>query len=203
MKILRTTGLLFALGLVLAAIPAAAECSLYGEITALPNEGDPELGYWCYTLEVTWDTGDPTALSHLDLVIDTPAGTCECSQIVDALSFADIAGSSDGVPDGCMVDYYAEINCNGDPSIPGDEGIIIKWEPIEEGCEPGPTGTGHFTFYSDYAPVPVNADLPVLIEKNSGESCSGTITGVFPGLECDPVSAEATTWTELKQRYDR
>jgi hypothetical protein len=205
---MKTLRLLTALGLLTlagAAAPAAAECLLTGEITASLNDDDPAHGMWRYTLEVTWDTGDPTALSHLDLIVDAPGGNCECSQIVDALNFADIAGTSTGEPMDCMVDYYAMVECHGDPSIPGDEGIIIKWEPLTmpDQCEPGPTGTGTFVFFSDYAPGPVDEDLPLLLEKNSGESCEGTISGVFPALECGPVSTEATTWSELKGQYGR
>jgi hypothetical protein len=51
--------------------------------------------------------------------------------------------------------------------------------------------------------VPVDEEVPVLIEKNSGESCEGTITGVFPELPCDPVGTEAATWSGLKALYDR
>ena len=190
--------------LALAAVPASAQCYIGGMITAEENNGDPSLGAWCYTLEVTWDTGEQTALSHLDLIVDLPGGSCECHEIVSSLAFADIAGSSDGVPDGCQVDYMAYVNCNGDPSIP-IEAILIKWEPLEMDpfCEPGPVGTGYFVFYSDYDPVPVDDSMPILVEKNSGESCAGTIDGVFPGLPCDPVSTEASTWSEVKSLYNR
>ncbi len=205
MNTLRMKTLLGLLALLLAAAPAAAQCFIGGEITAAMNDGDPSLGLWCYTLEMSWDTDDQTALSHLDLLIDTPSGTCECEQVVDAIRFTDVAGTSDGVPDDCLVEYYAMVECNGDPSIPGVEGIIIKWEPstMSDDCEPGPVGMGSFTFYSDFAPVPVDETLPILIEKNSGESCSGTITGVFPGLDCNPVSTSASTLSEVKGLYDR
>ena len=184
---------------------AGAECSITGEITAAPNDGDPSMGAWCYTLTVTWDTGDQYALSHLGLIIDTPGGTCLCSDVAAALNFPAVAGSSDGYPGGCTVDYEAFLECDGDPSIPGDEGILIKWEPLEmaDGCEPGPTGTGTFTFCSDLGPVPVDEWLPLLIEKNAGEFCEGGITGVFPGLACDPVAAEGATWSEIKGYYSR
>lgn len=185
----------------LASVPASAQCYIGGNITA--EESDSDLGDWCYTLEVMWDTGDQTSLSHLNLVIDLPTGTCECYEVVEAISFGYPAGSSDGYPDGCMVDYEAWIECNGDPSIP-IEGILIKWEPLyDESCEPGPTGTGYFMFYSDYSPVPVDESLPVVVEKNAGQYCEGTVTGVFPGLPCNPVSAEATTWSQLKSLYER
>jgi len=114
------------------------------------------------------------------------------------------AGSSDGTPDGCLVEYEAFLECNGDPSIP-IEGILFKWEPLlmDPNCEPGPTGTGQFVFYSDFGPVAVDDSLPLVAEKNSGEACEGSIDGVFPGLPCNPVGTEARSWTEVKGLYDR
>jgi hypothetical protein len=191
----------------LIALPAAAsaECFITGDIAAAANDGDPSLGAWMYTMTVSWDTGAQTSLSHLDLIVDFPGGTCLCSDVAGALNFGAIAGTSDGTPGGCDVDYTAEVECYGDPSIPGDEGILIKWEPMmmDGGCEPGPTGTGMFTFYSDLAPAMVDDTQPLILEKDGGESCEGTITGVFPALPCDPVAAEATTWTEVKGLYNR
>ncbi len=190
--------------LALLVAPAGAECFIGGTITAAPNDGDPGLGLWCYTLDVTWDTDSQTSLSHLDLIVDGPGGTCGCSDIADAINFAYPAGSSDGYPDGCDVDYEAFLECDGDPSIP-IEGILFKWEPLDMpgGCEPGPVGTGQFVFYSDYEPVAVDDTLPLVAEKNSGEHCEGTVSGVFPGLECNPVSSEASSWTDVKGLYDR
>ncbi len=190
--------------LALAVAPASADCIIDGSITAEMNAGDPELGAWCYTLTVTWDTGEMTALSHLDLIVDAPGGTCGCQDIADAINFDYPAGSSDGEPDACTVEYEAFLECNGDPSIP-IEGILFKWEPLIDDpyCEPGPVGTGQFIFYSDYAPVAVDDSLPLVAEKNDGSHCEGTIDGVFPGLECNPVATEASTWSEVKSLYDQ
>ncbi len=66
---------------------------------------------------------------------------------------------------------------------------MFKFEPIEDaGCEPGPVGHGTFVFYSDLAPVPMNEEFVALIDKASQESCTGNVSGVFPGLACDPVA---------------
>jgi hypothetical protein len=188
--------------LTVATVPALAECTISGHVTATENVDMPELGYWMYTLEVTWDTDSQTSLSHLDFVLDLPGSTCDCSDFEYALAFADIAGESNGTPDDCTVQYEAFLECFGDPSIPID-GILIKWEPLvnDEGCEPGPIGTGTFTFYSDLDPVEIDTDLPLLVEKNSGESCEGGVTGVFPGLLCNPVGAEASSWSQIKGIY--
>lgn len=190
--------------LALAAVPAGAQCVIDGTITAEENTGDPSLGAWCYTLEVTWDTNASSSLSHLDLIVDAPGGNCDCSEIAGAINFDDPAGSSNGVPGGCNVDYEAFLECNGDPSIP-IEGILFKWEPLTmpDGCEPGPVGTGYFVFYSDYGPVLVDDTLPLVAEKDAGQFCEGTVSGVFPGLPCNPVGTEASTLTEIKGMFDR
>jgi len=191
-----------ALAIVLAGVPAFAQCTIDGMITAAENAVDPDLGDWRYVLEVTWDTGSPTALSHLGLVVDIPGGNCDCAEIASAIAFAYPGGSSDGEPDGCLVDYEGFVECNGDPSIPID-GILLKWEPLmmEDGCEPGPLGTGWFVFYSDYPPVPVDDSIPILAEKNDGDFCAGLIGGVFPSLPCNPVPTEGTSWSDLKALY--
>lgn len=192
---------LLTIALVALSVPALAQCEISGEITAAPNTDHPELGDWAYTLSVSWDTGAQTALSHLDFVVDYLGGTCSCEDFATSVAFADIAGHSDGV-DGCTVQYEAFLECNGDPSIPVD-GILFKWEPIDDGsgCEPGPVGNGTFTFYSDLEPVAVDDSLPLLVEKNDGQSCEGTISGVFPGLLCNPVAAESTSWSAVKGFY--
>jgi hypothetical protein len=199
MRPLRTL-LIFSL-LTLAAVPAFADCIITGQITATEaDEGAP--GAWCYTLVVDWDTGTVHALSHLDLIVDLPGGTCLCSDFAQNIIFAEPGGSSDGYPDGCTVEYDAYLECNGDPSIPGIEGILFKWEPIEDmGCEPGPTGQGTFVFYSDLDPVPVDEELPLVVQKASGDYCEGSIGGVFPSLPCDPVTGDDASWSRVKGLY--
>ena len=188
--------------LLLAAVPAMAQCTIAGHVTAAANTDYPGLGAWMYTLEVSWDTGSQTALSHLDFIVEQPNGNCDCGEFATTIDFAPIAGESNGEPDGCTVQYEAFLECNGDPSIPV-EGILFKWEPImaDDGCEPGPVGTGAFTFFSDLEPVAIDSDLPLIVEKNDGESCEGGITGVFPGLLCNPVATEATSWSQVKGVY--
>ena len=81
-------------------------------------------------------------------------------------------------------------------------GILFKFEPIEaDGCEPGPTGTGTFFFYSDLAPVPVDEEFVALVDKAGQASCSGTITGVFPAMACDPVPSTIYGLDRLKSLY--
>jgi hypothetical protein len=177
-----------------------AACVVEGHIEAEMID-DSMLPDYMYTLTVTWDMDSPHGLSHLDLIVDMAGGTCSCSDFHEAIYFDAISGTSDGEYD-CTVEYLAEIECNGDPSIPGVDGILFKFEPIEtEGCEPGPTGTGTFVFYSDLAPVPVAEELLALVDKAGQESCSGSLTGVFPGLACDPVPTVERSMDGLKSLF--
>jgi hypothetical protein len=204
MKKMRMIGPVVAVAICFAAAPMAmAACELSGHISASENTEDPSLGAWAYTLDVSWDTMTPYALSHLDLIIDLPGGTCLCSDVANGITFASPGGSTDGVPAPCTVEYDAFLECSGDPSIPGVQGILFKWEPIEgEGCEPGPVGTGSFTFYSDFPPYPVTEDMHLLILKANGDSCEGTITGFFPALPCGPVDAKGSSWSGVKGLYE-
>ena len=182
--------------LAILAVPglSAAVCNVDGHIEAEMID-DPGMPMYMYTLTVAWDMDSPHGLSHLDLVVDVEGGTCGCSDFADAITFG--GGSSDGV-DNCTVEYMTYLECGGDPSIPGVDGILFKFEPDEtDGCEPGPTGTGVFVFYSDLAPVPVNEDVIALVDKAGQESCTGTITGVFPAMSCDPVPSDGSSLGSL------
>ncbi|MCP4573772.1 MAG: hypothetical protein GY838_15545 [bacterium] len=181
------------------AAPVLAQCTISGNISAAPS-GDPGLPAWTYTVTVTWDTDVQFALSHLDLLIDPVGGTCGCTDIQSALTLLNPAGSSDG-EGGCTVDYDQFLECGGDPSIPGVDGILLKFEPIEEGCEPGTTGTAVLVFHSDIAPVPVDGDILSLVDKFANEYCFGNLSGEFPGLACNPVSGEDTAWGSVKGLY--
>lgn len=190
--------------LLFAGAAGAQECSITGTITATYNEDGPDLGAWCYTLELTWDTGTPYALSHFDFLLDVPYGNCNCQDFADALAWEYPSGYSDGYPGGCTVYYETYLECGGDPSVPDVEGIILKYEPIyDEECEPGPTGSGTFVFYSDLEPAPIADDNLFLIDKHAGYVCTGEISGDFPALVCDPVSNESRTWTNVKGLYGK
>ncbi len=193
-----------ALALIVLPVAALAECTITGVVTAEANVDQPAMGDWMYTLHLTWDTDAQYALSHFNLVLDLPGGTCDCSAFAAGLTWASPAGTSTGDPDGCTIDYDIMLQCDGDPSLPGDEGILLKFEPIENDmCEPGVTGSGTFVFYSDFDPAPINEEALLLIQKFSGLSCSGYLSGEFPGFPCDPVGAESATWSRIKTLYDR
>jgi len=174
-------------------------CDISGTIVAAPNPGSGPA--WMYTLTLTWDTGSQYALSHMNLVMDAAGGTCTCQDFVDAIDWSDPIGSSDGDPS-CTVDYEGRLQCNGDPSIPGAEGIMLKFEPIETGgCEPGTVGSATFVFYSNLAPAPIDEDVLTLVDKYALNSCWGGLSGDFPAMSCDPVSAEDVDWGKAKSLY--
>ncbi|MFO7610384.1 MAG: hypothetical protein R6X35_14560 [Candidatus Krumholzibacteriia bacterium] len=178
---------------------ASAQCSISGDIVAGPS-GDPLLPAWEYTLTVTWDTGTPYALSHVDLLLDAVGGTCFCADFAASLLLVNPAGSSDGVG-GCTVPYDVHLECSGDPSIPGVDGILLKFEPAEGDCEPANTGTAVFVFYSDLDPVPVDEDILSLVDKYATEHCFGNLSGEFPGMACNPVPDAGAAWGTVKGLY--
>jgi len=179
---------------------AMAECFIGGTISASPN---PDLSgpTWMYTMVVTWDTGNNYSLSHANLLLDTAGGTCTCQDFSDALSWGSPVGSSDGTPAPCTVDYEGFLECSGDPSIPGVDGFLLKFEPIEEGCEPGPTGTGTFVFYSHLPPVPIDEEILSVVDKHALQYCFGHLSGDFPAMACDPVGVESSSWGNVKGQY--
>ncbi len=76
---------------------ALGQCDISGTVAAGATT-DPALPGWTYTLTINWDTGSQYALSHMDLLLDSPGGTCTCTDFVDALTWADPIGSSNGDP---------------------------------------------------------------------------------------------------------
>lgn len=180
---------------------AQADCFIGGTITASPN---PDLmgPNWMYTMVITWDTGNAYSLSHANLLLDPGLGTCTCADFEDALIWGSPIGYSDGTPGGCTVNYEGYLECEGDPSIPTVDGFLLKFEPIEdEFCEPGPTGTGTFVFYSNLAPAPIDEDVLSVVDKHALEYCFGNMSGDFPSMACDPVSSEDSSWGNVKGMF--
>ncbi len=175
-----------------------AQCDISGNIAAEMNS-DPAGPAWVYTLTITWDTDVQYALSHMDLLIDAVGGSCTLDDLYEHLSWDDPIGTSDG-EGGCTVSYEGQLSDNGDPSIPGVTGLLLKFEPYD-GCEPGNVGTAVFVFYSDLGPVPVDEDILSLVDKYAGYYCFGHLTGMFPGLDCDPVDNDAASFGSLKGLY--
>lgn len=194
---------IFLAAIVILIIPTAiqAQQCINGTSVAIHTPGNP-LGEYEYCLTVTWDTGSH-GLSHWNVIL----GLANCPCICEDFSFAaeDTAGSSNGesdlrLPDGCTVHYMAEFLCSGDPSIGNDE-PLVKFEYIEGDCEPGPSGTGTFCFYSDWPPEAVPTPNALLIVKYAGYTCTGELTGDLPVCTCGPVSTESSTWGSIKELF--
>lgn len=176
---------------------ASAECMINGHISV--EETDNPLGAFQYTLSVEWDMDSVYGLSHLNLVVDAENGTCGCEEFDHNINFPAISGTTDG-EGGCLIDYTSELACDGDPSIDFG-GILFKFEPVESSCEPGPSGSGSFVFYSDLPGVPVNEQVIGLVDKAAHDVCTGTLSGYFPAFACDPVATDGVSWDGLKGMY--
>ena len=181
---------------------ACAVCILTGTSTAVPNPDDPGLGAWKYCIEIDWITGSQYALSHANVILLLESCACVCDDF--PFGSADTAGISSGViheSGSCTVYYYAEFNCYGDPSIPGLDVPIVKFEPYEDECEPGPMGSGTFCFYTDWPPEQI-VDSDSLLALKAGQTfCYGDLTGMLPSCQCD-VPIETAQWGVVKALFE-
>ena len=190
------TALSLVLGLGITA-SARAECSLSGTAVATPSDR-PELGDWKYCVTITWDTGRH-GLSHVSARLGLEGCTCICDEDFFSPAFGDPAGmaSSGECSD---IPFYGEFLCDDDPSIPGDQGPLIKFEPLGD-CEPESTGTGTFCFYTDWPPRDIAEENDLLVSKADREYCYGSLTGQLPECFC-PLPVEDATWGRIKSAYD-
>jgi hypothetical protein len=180
--------------LLLAAGTVYAQC-VTGTVTAEFQTTGPYAGLWKYTLEVEWDT--PFGLSNITLDCGfgcNPEAACE-----KIYAFDTPAGTSTGEPEPCIAEYSGEFNCQGNPSV-GITDPIVKWDALNNGCEPGPTGSGVFCFYTNIPPVP-DSPTPVTIIKDGQDVCTETIMGDCPAL-C-PVANEGETWGFVKEQFKK
>lgn len=181
--------------------PAAATSCVTGSIAAESSDR-PDLGAYVYRITIWWGPLQ-FGLSHWDLLL----GHMLCDPLClgeSPFAFAEIAGTSrEGHGDGeCTVSYGGALACNGDPSI-GYAGPLVKYEPLpEQECEPGKSGWGVFTFYTDWPPGPVGAWSDVLAVKfGHADPCFGPLTGTLPVCGGHPTATERTTWGGLKGLY--
>ncbi len=189
---LRLAGCL-ALGALLASGSAARASVISGTGTAdLVQTGD-YAGWYKYTYEVTWNLSK--SLSHLDLVLK-PGCTQDDHHIVFE---TELGGAADGESTGeCWnpnkpvvftVSYEGMFEPNGDPSIKLAE-ALIKWEPYENGDEPGKKGVGQFWFYANILPEYGSFDN-VFAGKYGKNKVFGDMTGAYPSCEIIPDPATA------------
>ena len=182
---------------------ACDDCEVVGHIDAEPSaQEDLDLGAWMYTLTLTWETGG-NSIDYIMLFLDEIDQNCSCEDVRAAINFDLPAGQSAAGPDPDHhwheCDWEGRIKCINDPCLP-DDGIYMKFNDYN--CEhPGCCGGGTFTFFSDYPPTDVG--MPDIFFKLGAytDACSGTLTGVFPALPCDPTPDSASSWGKVKSIF--
>ena len=191
---------ILASALVMAPSVLQAESSLSGKITAERDDGSG-YGAWKYTLHVIWDTGTEYGLSHLDLIVDDGSGRCGCEAFRDAITWDGPPGYLMDQEGECQMGLDPELKCDGDTSI-GVWSPLFKFEPNEgPDCHADPVGEITVVFYSDIAPGAISRPNSLLADRYAQYTDFGMVTGSFPAMPCDPVSAETLPWDRLKAVY--
>ncbi len=181
--------------LLFVSVPSASAQCLTGNITAELQTSGPFVGLWKYTLQLSWLTDQ--GLSNVTL--NCGFGDCPEEACLETYAFDTPAGTSDGVPAPCDVDYEGEFNCMGNPSI-GFDFPVIKWDALDTGnCEPGMSGTASLSFYTNLPPV-TNGSMSVILVKNGLNICQETVTGMAPAI-CS-VPSHSIDWGAIKAKYD-
>ena len=185
--------------LLLLPLAAQAESWIRGSIEA-EEACLQELGQWRYTLTIEWSNATGHDMSHFNLSLG--AGTeCGEEEISRQVRFQALAGflyqGGWNVPVGC----YASFERRGDPSL-GITEPLLKFEPCTYMQRPvGDSGVGKVVFWSDHAPADILMPNRFLSEKFGRDGITGEVTGVFPGLPCDPVAGETMDWGRVKSTY--
>jgi hypothetical protein len=184
---------------VLPPLAAQAGSWIRGEITA--HEACFEaLGEWRYELRIEWYNESGRDMSHFNLSLGQ--GTeCDENDVTGEIFFLPLAGylyrGGHTLPVAC----YAEYEMRGDPSL-GITDPLLKFEPCMYMQRPvGESGSGKVLFWSDHPPADILMPNQFLSEKFGLDGITGEVTGVFPGLPCDPVGNETMDWGHLKATY--
>lgn len=195
------TGRIAPLVLALALLPSLALAGVSGTSTVEYGTGE-FAGYWCYTIEFTWDT--PQSLSHISNFLGLEGLACACDP--GLFVFPTPAGTTTGVEDGieCTLDYAGEYLCTGDSSLPVEFAgeAALKWDPSPESCNAGSTGSGSVTFCSLLAPGADELHPGVLVIKSDSGTISGDVMGPLPAADCS-VDHEHDSMGSVKARFDR
>jgi len=195
----KMTAILFLAAVLLAApaLQARDYAFIKGTITAEPNTYNPDMGQWRYCIEFEWETGSRHAMSHVNLLMGL--GGCTCADIRDALHWVEGADVLRERP-GCG-GVEAKFECNGDPSLDIRDPLYKFDFKDERGCDPDPSGNVRVWFLADQPPAPITTPNAFLVGKYAGETITGEVTGVFPGLACNPVGNRSMTWSRVKVGY--
>jgi len=186
-----------ALLVVFAAVTAQAQTDYVGgSATATRITETGLVGYWEYCITISWDTsrypGGARGQSHVSIVLGLEECLGYCGE--SCFMFPDTVGVSDGI-DGCDVYYYAELDLNGDPTIPPTTSTL-KFEPYPAGCEPDVSGTASVCFYSAFPPRIADGQPGSIWIKFGQFTEEGFITGSLPS--CRTAATEESTWGGIK-----
>ncbi|MBU2503235.1 hypothetical protein KJ682_18045 [bacterium] len=195
----RSSVLLFAvIGTLLMAPAAQAICVGEAVVTADPST-DPLAPGWVYTVTITWSY--LYGVHHWVIPLDSPDGTCSCSDFQIALDVPSPAGQSVGVPGGCLIPYAGSLECDGDPA--GIlTGKLLTFTPEESGdCGLDSAGEAVLQFRSALPPAAIAPEASFAAVSATGGACGMPLAGVFPAMACDPVDDEDTAWGALKCLY--
>jgi hypothetical protein len=193
------------LGLLLAfAAPARAvdDCASVSMTVTASQPNDPGFeGLYKYTVTGSWDITQ-FGLSHIDFFLALKNLECICDPAV--VKFPLVPGTSNGSSEAgpCTVYYDGQYNCMGDPTVPQElRAPTIKFNANDDnGCEPGVTGTGTWTFYSPFPPAPYAVYPDGVAIKHGGQVCTGDLVGQMPLGDCS-TPAEAKSWGGVKAIY--
>ena len=195
--------LLVIAGCLLLARPALAvdECAELSVTVSAQVSTDPGFeGLYKYTVTGSWDVTQ-FGLSHIDFFLQLKDLECICDPAV--VKFGTPAGTSNGVSDDgpCTVEYAGVYNCKGDDSVPAELAApTIKFNSINDECEPGTTGTGTWVFYSPFPPAPFSIDPEGAAIKHGQLVCVGQLAGTMPMGDCS-TPTRATSWGHMKASY--
>ena len=196
----RAAAILLAALLVSVGTPAAASAdAVWGTGLCFPAS-DPQFeGYWQYCYHIFWDTTEygGQGLSHTTIFLSLQ--DCYCACYVGYFGHRVPAGVGVGEED-CRVYFLSEFDCFGDPHFPVP-GPTMKFEPIEDRCEPGATGEVHVCYYSLFPPGNPGYFEDHLGIKFGQNVETGDLDGVLPYCECEMNAAERSTWGTIKSLY--
>ena len=177
--------------------PGSASPEIWATGSARPSDDPGFEAYWEYCFEIHW-TGLPHAVSHIEILL-CPPEECGCGCQPEFFAFADTAGRGGADEEHLTAHYYGALESSGDPST-GLEGMLLKFEPYEDGGEPGMEGSAILCFYCVAAPVFGTYPDQIGI-KFGGECALGDLDGPLPGCRQGFSRTDFKTWGYVKTIY--
>ncbi len=185
--------------LTLTAVPTAAR-TVWGTSTVEVADAPGLEGYWLYRVDIEWNTTGlgGHGMSHVSFFVKLGECDCACDQGIVTLDSVAGTGAGEG---GCVLEFLGFYECTGAPSFPTHV-PTVRYEHIEDGCDPDKIGSATLHFYSRFAPGDNCVHTGSLGIKAGTIAEMGKITGVLPLCQCESsgVSSE-TSWSVIKSLY--